>query len=382
MMEGRCTRQKLYSVLLGEKNKTVFGPCGDTDDGSTWREEYAEPVPLTPELRNIFAIPENPRYGTYLYRFFIDPALTEVTDNYIFRVNIFDPSGSKLREAVLVPPAVSSGRLRVAVIPLPVGYWSAGKNWKIEEPGWVNKLGDQGWKMDSYLNFMSNLPDEAKPPFMRKPVADYLRKQLPKSKGKMKYEENVKKARYFLYGVMPLAEEKLEFEVYEDFPEDLVLEPHPDDIGKITQALNIWMEKHPKFDRVIAVVPGKSPTKGGVSFNMDNDAGMQFWYRRKAAIVTVDSSPRQFARALAQTFGAIDEFLPPDAKAPTEEALGKPINKPVGVDVGDIITNGYWAAMKQFMGTSMKPVNSIMGLKDPAWIPKSVYNGIIRELSQ
>ncbi|MCE1245392.1 MAG: hypothetical protein LWY06_01975 [Firmicutes bacterium] len=380
MLEGNCTRQKVYSLLLGEKGKTVFGPAGDTDDGSIWREEYAEPVPLTPELRNILSIPENPGYSTYLYRFFIDPALTEVYDNYVFRVNLFDPNGSKLRELALVIPAVSSARLRVAVLPLPVGFWAPGKDWKLEEPGWINKIGDQGWKMDSYLNFMSNLPEEAKAGFMRKPVADLLRKQLPKSHGKIKYLENTTKARYFLYGIMPLAEEKLEFDVLEEFPEDLTVDPNTDDIAKITQSLNAWMEKHPKYDRVIAVVPGNNPAKGGVSFNMDNDAGIQFWYRKKAAIVSVDATPKQFARALAQTFGAIDENLPVDAKAPTEDLLGKPINKPLGAENGDIITNGFWAAKNQFMGTSVKPVNSIMGLKEPAWIPKSVYKGIIREL--
>ncbi len=379
---GQGFRQSIYQIPLGIKGKTEFGPAGSTDDGSLWGQEYGEPVALTPENKAIMGIVDNPGYTTYLYRYYLDPSRTLSSGQYIFKINITDPTGSKLREYIIGKPVYASRQLRIAVMPLPIGYWSPGKDWKVEDWKWLSKLDDQAWKRESYISFVASLPEDKRENFIPKIVADYLRKNLPTSKGQRTYTEKAAEAREYLMGVMPVAQENLEIYVYDTFPEDLVIEPHPDSIRTITESLDKWLEKHPRFDRVIGVAPGGDALKGGLSIFLDDDAGRQFWYRKKSMVVSVHAPTFQFAHELAQTFGAVDEFMEPGTETPAGVHSLPPINRAVGIEGGDMVTNGCWPAKEIFMGTPLKPVGSIMGKKEPAWIPVNIYNGILKQLLQ
>jgi len=375
-------RQSSYAIPLGVEGKTVFGPAGPDDDGSLWSEEYGEPVELTPENRAFFKITDNPKYSTYLFRYFLDPAKSNRYGNYIFGINIIAPSGSKLKEQVYKRPVFSTRKLRIAIIPLPVGYWAPGKDWKIEDWLWLSKLGDQAWKRQSYIGFVASLPEDMRMNYAPKKVADFLRKRLLTSKGQRSYNEKTKEAREFLMGTFPVAEENFEIYISEEFPEDLKIEPHPTEVRNICLALDKWLEKHPRFDRIIGVVPGGTPLKGGVGFYLDDDAGRQFWYRKKSAVVSIDAPTFQFAHELARTFGAVDEFMEAGTEKPSSGYSLPPINRAVGMEGGNLITNGYWPAKIEFMGTPLKSINSIMGKREPAWITKDVYNGILKQLVQ
>lgn len=373
-------RKTSYSIPLGLKGKTIFGPAGSTTDGALWADEYGEPVPLTKDFKSYFGILNNPNYETYLYRFYIDPKKPDRIGDYIFKVNLIDPNGSKLREHVYKYPLQRTRKLRVAIMPLPIGYWSHAKDWKVDEWSWISRLGDQAWKRQSYISFVASVPEGEREKFLPKPLGDYLRKHLFTSKGKRRYEEKVKEGKEFLMGAFPIDEENFEIYVYEEFPEDLKITPHLKDIKKICSALDKWREKHPRFDRVIGISPGSSPLRGGVSFYLDNNTGRQLWYRKNSVVISVYAPAFQFAHDLAHTFGALDEYPETDPAKPAGRYTLPPLNKPVGVESGAMVNNGYWPAKEIFMGTPLRPVNSIMGIREPAWIPGDIYKGIMKQL--
>ncbi len=373
-------RQTSYAIPLGLKGKTIFGSAGSTTDGALWADEYGEPVPMTEDLKNYFGILDNPNYETYLYRFYIDPKKHNRIGNYIFKVNIIDPNGSKLREHVFKYPLQRTKKLRIAIMPLPIGYWAHAKDWKVDEWSWISRLGDQAWKRQSYISFVASVPEEEREKFMPKPLGDYLRKHLFTSKGKRRYEEKAKEGKEFLMGAFPIDEENFEIYVYEEFPEDLKIDPQPKDIKKICSALDKWREKHPRFDRVIGISPGSNPLQGGVSFYLDNDTGRQFWYRKNSVVISTYAPAFQLAHDLAHTFGALDEYPDTDPGKPAGGYMLPPLNKPVGVEGGSMVNDGYWPAKEKFMGTPLRPVNSIMGIKEPAWIPGDIYKGIMKQL--
>lgn len=376
----RGFRQLAYQLPLSVKGKTVFGEAGPATDGALWTEEYGEPVEITPQRRAFFNIPHSPGYDTYLYRFYLDPVQPDFYSNYIFKVHLAAPSGTKLWDHIFEVPVKPSGTLITAIIPLPVGYWAYPKDWTVDKWSWITKMEDQAWKRQSYINLMAELPEEAREKFTPKPIADYLRKHLVTSKGQRVYNEKAKEAGEFLMGAFPIAEESFEIHIYEDIPEDIAVDPHTNDMTVITAALELWLKKHPRFDRVIGVVPGSNPIKGGVAFHMDRDTGMQFCYGKKAAVVSVDAPAFQFAHDLAHTFGAVDEFLEADQVRRVSGV--KQINTPIARPQGHHVIQGYWAAKQQFMGTPLKPIGSIMGLQEPAWITPEVYKGILEQLSR
>ena len=375
-------RQTSYQIPLGLKAKTQFGPAGSISDGALWSEEYGEPVEITPVEKAVMGIVDNPNYSTYLYRFFLDPAKTMRVGDYVFRINIIDSSGSKLREHIVKKPVFSPRKVRIAIMPLPIGYWAPAKDWRVEEWGWLSKLNDEAWKRQSYISFVASLPEDKRKDFVPKKVADFLRKHLLTSKGQRRYKEKVKEAKEFMMGVMPVPDENFEVYIYEEFPDDLVVEPHPDSIRTITGALDKWLEKHPRFDRVIGVSPGGNALHGGVKIFLDDDAGRQFWYQKKSIVLSVHAPTYHFAKELARTFGAVDEYMEPGTEKPPGIHPAPPINRAVGIEGGDMVTNGYWPAKETFMGTPLRPVGSIMGKKEPAWIPANIYNGILKQLLQ
>lgn len=371
-----------YDFPLDLSTSSNFDPVGDTTDGVLWEHEHVEPVKIDRVHASFFRIKQESEYRSYMYRLFLDPIKPDFYGDYVFRVTVVDQqTGSKLREHVYRVPCRQSKKLRIAVMPLPVGYWAPPDRWKVEDWSWMSKLGDQGWYRTSFIGMVAPLPENIQKKFTMYPrVRKYLLKNLPKSRGKRRYMDLTRKGRDFLKAVMPVAEENLEFYIYDRFPEDLVVEPHPTEVRLIVKALERWRKKHPRFDRVIGIAPGSNPLEGGVSFYLENDAGRQFWFKKNNIVISVNAPAFQFAHDIAHTFGAYDEWMPRDSEMDTLKQFTKPINKPLGTDSGQLVSNGYWPQKKKFMGTPQRSVNSIMGIEDPAWIPANVYKGILKKL--
>lgn len=372
----RGFKKQAYAIPLGSKEKTEFDPVTNDTDGPVWDKEYGEQTPITRTERACFRLKKEREYDTRLYRFFLDPVDPQFYGDYVFRVTIENPeSGSKLRETVVKMPTRPSKSFKIAIMPIPVGYWTPAEHWDVEDWAWISKLGDQGWKRKSFIYFTAPLPEHVQMKYRMYPrVKKYLRKHLITSKGQKRYQEKITDSRQFLKAVFPLAEENFEIYTYDDFPRDIEVEPHPDSPEKILKALKKWHSKHPRFQRVIGVVPGGNPMKGGVKFYLDDATGQNLWLKKKYILLNVNAKDFQLAHEVAQSLGAADEWTPPAAKKKT--GWNRPMNSPVGEPGGQVVVNGYWVQQKKFMGTPIKPINSIMGKIKPAWIPENVYKGL------
>ncbi len=369
-----------YSIPLGSAGPVEFDPVSDKTDGVLWERELAEPVSIGLPERSAFRLVEEENYRTHMYRFFLDPADPKFFGDYNFRVTIVDPArSSRLRERVVKAVTRPSKSLRVAVMPLPVGYWAPPEKWDVEDWDWVSRLEDRGWERRSFVRFAAPLPENTQRKFTMYPrVRDYLKNALPRSAGERRYSDGVRDGIHFTKGVFPLAEESFEIHCYQDFPQDIVIEPFPENVDVILKALEEWNQRHPRFHRVIGILPGSLPRTSGLDgVYLDENIGQTYWFRGKHIILPVEARAFEYPRELARTFGAVSGWMTPD----DIKFIGPVINTPAGSDGGQLVNNGFWPQAGQFQGLPVKPVNSIMGRREPAWITGELFRAISEKLT-
>ncbi len=362
-----------YEFPLNLKNSLEYDPVGDTSDGTVWNKEFVEPISIE-DAKKFFDVRENQEYDTYFYRIFLDPKKPNFSGNYIFRVTVKDNSSSKLREKVLKFQTRKSPTLRIAIVPLPIGYWAPPSQWKFDAE-WIRRMKDKGWKRIIPDTFLVTLPQVKRNLIIGSPsLKKALKKSLREGRGHILYFEKTKKACDFLKGVMPVAEEKFEVYTYDDFPSDLKISSQPNSIEEVLRSLENWRRRHPRFQRVIGVIAGGNPLTGGISFYIDENTGRNFWFKKKIALVSVDEPVFSFAHQLLHTFGAYDEWADPSSeKRPL-------LNSPMGVIGGEKVIEGFWVQKKEYQGTHQKPCNSVMGKIPPAWITPRLYKGLMKVL--
>ena len=421
--------QNEYSIQLNADSR-IYNPIKDTDDGGTWNRETVTTISNKNDIIVIlsyFGIKRTAKKAKKakntdikIFRFLLDPVDMNYTGDYEFRASITNVEKKKIATKITTRRTVSSETLKIAIIPVRVGWWAPPKYWleKITELENDSDFTDTAWTDVNYTEFMESLSETELKKIEN--VKTRIKRAITGGRGNILYSDTARKMAHFIKGVFPFAEEALTITIFEDQPHNLKIEPK-ETLGPIFEKVNSWAKKS-SFDRVIAIIPGTSPGQGGIDFYMNPALGVALWYIECAAMVALQAWDSIAAHELAHTYGAIDEYgqditdgLPQWAKylvgpvfymfvwfqdqrawlrhaAAVVQTYGKnvtrklnqksPINSCVGMPGGHQVTNGFWAAKGEFMGTPQDAKNSLMGQLESAWITTELYEGIIKQTSK
>lgn len=430
-----------YPIQLNATESVPFDSIPPVKDGG-WKKETAEPV-KEPEIsvcRNFFNLKEHAlKKGTKIkfFRFLLKPKNPDYDGCYHFAAHIIDDKRKEMARMIVKKRTKRSGVLHIAVLPVRAGYWSHPNHW-IETidtygPESLEGFYEHAWADTTYDAFLKSLDKEERKKWdnLGQEEKKWIETAINLGDGKAEYKRSAERMAHFTKGVFPLAEERLTCTIAEAHPRDLKLtltftedllhlekviyakksqmQGQPGKLGEgllisalksaqselfngILKELNVWAEKHPRYQRVVGIVPGNSPGVGGVSFDMGDDGhetvGITWWFYKRAAVVVFDSEAYIMSHELAHTYGALDEYRGWTAMDSVIEEMQtrflrwlEPINIPMGKDEGEEVTNGFWAAQKRFMGTPENPENSVMGkaTDETAWITSRLYKGIMKQ---
>jgi hypothetical protein len=418
--------QNEYSIQLNADSRT-YNHIKDADDGGTWNREIVTTISDKNDIivcLSYFGIKRTAenvkKIKIKIFRFLLDPVDMDYNGDYEFKAFIMNSEKRKIATRITTRRTVKSATLKIAIIPIRVGWWAHPKNWleKIPELENDKDFVDTAWTDINYTEFMESLSEQELKKIEN--VKKRIKRAITGGRGKILYSDTARKMAHFAKGVFPLAEEALTITILEDQPHNLLIDPK-ETLDPIFEKVNAWAKKS-SYDRVVAIVPGTSPGQGGIDFYMNPAVGVALWYIEHAVMVALQAWDSIAAHELAHTYGAIDEYgqditdgLPEWAQyvvGPVSymfiwfqdqrtwlrhaaavlqtyiENLKKklnqkwPINSCVGMPGGHQVMNGFWAARGKFMGTPQDTKNSLMGQLDNAWITTELYEGIRKQISK
>ena len=393
-----------YPIPLNAVTPVEFDPIPHVNDGGTWDKEVAEPVKKSEmttcmEYFNL----RKPGKGKRIkfFRFFLKPTNPNFNRHYLFRVDIIDEEKTKLASIPAEKKTLPSTTLKIAVVPVKVGYWAPPKDWlerAVEIEGKTPRDYPDNhlhvWTDLAYTQFLESLTEKQRK--IITPIERWIKRAFQSGEGKRAYTTSAKRLAHFARAVFPLAEENFIIDIKEDFPPDLNVTPHESSIENIAEKLDKWAKKN-SYDRVVGIVPGSKNGMGGVSFDINGIGVYTWWYGKTGVIVSLQAPAYVGAHELAHTYGAVDEYLGSLSQPLQVKLRGQTIlNSALGDDHGEQVKHGFWAARKEFMGTSKNPKDSIMGkaANNPlhwmvttsstpdAWIGPTLYRGFLQVFYQ
>ncbi|MFA5049451.1 MAG: hypothetical protein WC501_00425 [Candidatus Micrarchaeia archaeon] len=384
----------------------------------------------------------------HVYIFYIDHPSTALKGYYYFSaaLSVEKITSGKIEEKDLggadaKAKVYPSPNLKLTILPVAVGAWDPNLcelcvdtskfslyNFACTKQG-IARLGktssnlfDFMWEGKLSQNFIDQLYSESS--FWKKifegPSLKFCKKEFQKEFTKSELEAYTSKSPYlyslypntppatpeqryvmlvtesidYLKGVMPIAEEKLTYKIYNEPKKIPTINSHTTSLSDILFALELFHTKFidSSYERVIGVVPVDGQRNivniPYSDINFDDEGYMSGLYSDEAVIIShLYAGPNTMTHEIAHTYCAVDEYTPPVIRFLTSaivipgfcgEGIMR-INTNRGTDQrGTPVTNGFWVAKRKLMGIPSNPKYSFMGSAedDQQWISDELYFGL------